>query len=219
MNTRLTCYMGTHREAPQVAAGENPLVRATDTSQGRELTQEWGIKRRRRHTPILAGVLVTGQSTHNLYQAAIPTRTSQVVAAPLSMLRPDPIQYSGMTLRHRTQQDKRPDPTRLHLIMRHDMTKPIHTERQFATFPHTALRSGMLRLHATLYHRAAFPHSTRQSLTLHNAAAPHDPAVFSATRRDKTGLYPAAQPNVTLRNGNTGPDPTRLYSAALLAVT
>jgi hypothetical protein len=31
-------------EAPQVAAGENPLFGATDISQGRELPQEWGIK-------------------------------------------------------------------------------------------------------------------------------------------------------------------------------
>jgi hypothetical protein len=30
--------------APQVAAGENPLFGATDISQGRTLTPEWGVK-------------------------------------------------------------------------------------------------------------------------------------------------------------------------------
>lgn len=29
---------------PQVAAGENPLFGATDISQGREVTPEWGVK-------------------------------------------------------------------------------------------------------------------------------------------------------------------------------
>lgn len=40
-------------EVPQVAAGENPFLGMTDYSQGRELTREWDIKTRRRHTPIV----------------------------------------------------------------------------------------------------------------------------------------------------------------------
>ncbi|HPN84780.1 MAG TPA: hypothetical protein PK821_05525 [Victivallales bacterium] len=31
-------------ELPQVAAGENPLLRVTDISRGHELTSEWKIK-------------------------------------------------------------------------------------------------------------------------------------------------------------------------------